>query len=202
MNKEELIRFEQWCVESYHNKMIRSPIHLSGGNEDILIELFKNIKQNDWLFTTYRSHYHVLLKGVDSDWLKQWILDNRSIQVMNKEHHIVSSAIVGGTLPQAIGVALGIKLQNETNKVWCFLGDMTASLGVFHEAAHYAYYNNLPIHFIIEDNGVSTDTPTEQAWGGITPVISLPNITRYSYKRVWPHYGTGQKINFDVESKT
>ena len=50
MDKEYLINFEKELVQRYLNKEIRSPIHLSGGNEDQLIEIFKKIKKDDWIF--------------------------------------------------------------------------------------------------------------------------------------------------------
>src|SRR3989344_5948918 len=110
ITKQELIDFEQWCADTYHDKKIMSPMHLSGSVdgklEDFLIELFKEVSSNDWIFTTYRSHYHGLLKGVDKEWTKKWILENKSIHLMNKENKIVSSAIVAGTLSQGVGAAL------------------------------------------------------------------------------------------------
>ena len=105
MNKEQLINFEKEVKQMFLDGKLRSPVHLSGGNEDQLIEIFKDIKPQDWVFTTYRSHYHALLKGVPEEKLKQWILDNKSIHFMDKEYKVFSSAIVGGCLPIALGVA-------------------------------------------------------------------------------------------------
>jgi len=190
MNKQDLIDFENEVVERFNDGQILSPIHLSGGNEEEVIKVFKDVKPQDWVFTTYRSHYHALLKGVDKDWLMKWVLDNKSIHVMNKEHKIVTSAIVGGTLSQAVGCAMAIKMKGEDRKVWCFCGDMTASLGVFNDCYKYAMLNDLPITFIIEDNGLSTDTPTEEAWGGKVYFYGGKNVRYYKYKRTWPHYGT------------
>ena len=123
---------------------------------------------------------------------------------MNSEHRIVSTAIVGGTLSQAIGTALAIKLKNGSNKVWCFLGDMAASLGVFQDCFNYARYNHLPITFIIEDNGLSTDTPTTEAWGTSQTykfthwANAYPTYLKYiRYNRKYAHYGVGQIINFE-----
>lgn len=193
MNKEELIEFEKETVQMYKDGKLKSPIHLSGGNEEFLIALFKDIKPDDWIFTTYRSHYHALLKGVPKKWLQKWILDNKSIHVMNKEYKIVTSAIVGGQLPEALGVAFAIKLKNGTNHVWAFCGDMAAESGIFHEVTKFARRNNLPITFIVEDNGMSTDTPTQDVWGREE---GGPNIIRYTYKRVYPHYGCGFWVDF------
>ena len=200
---QELRDFEADLVERYHNAEIRSPIHLSGGNESELIDIFMDVNPQDWIFTTYRSHYHALLKGVPKDWLLQWVLDNKSIHLMNKEHRIVSSAIVGGTLSQAIGAAMAIKRKGELRHVWCFCGDMTASLGVFQDCWKYAQTQDLPITFVIEDNGLSTDTPTKQAWKEEGDVFwpweinNYKHIKYYSYERTYPHYGTGKRIDFE-----
>ena len=195
---------------------LRSPLHLSGGNEDELIKIFKDVKPQDWIFTTYRSHYHALLKGVPQDWLKQWVLDNKSIHVMNKEHKIVTSAIVGGTLSHAVGCAMAIKRKYWIRRggqdinfkgnphVWCFCGDMTASLGTFYDCARYALFNELPVTFVVENNGLSTDTPTAEAWGvkgcstgeSNEPIPQLPNMIIYNYKRTYPHYGVGKFVAF------
>ena len=193
ITKEELIKFEVDVKQMFLDGKLRSPVHLSGGNEDELIALFKNVSSEDWVFTTYRSHYHALLKGVPIEELRKWVLDNKSIHYMSDKYKIFSSAIVGGTLPIALGVAMGIKLKNEKNHVWCFIGDMTAESGVFYEVSKYARRNALPITFVVEDNGLSTDTPTQEVWG---KQDGGPNVLRYSYKRIYPHYGVGQFVKF------
>ena len=102
-NEEELIHFENKIVESWEDGKIRGPVHLSGGNEKHLIEIFKRISENDWVFSTWRSHYHALLKGVSPYWLESEILDGRSISIINREKKFYSSAIVGGIIPIATG---------------------------------------------------------------------------------------------------
>lgn len=201
---KDLIRFEKEIADDFNNAKIRSPVHLSGGNEKQLIRIFKKVKPNDWIFTTYRSHYHALLKGMPEKELKEWIYENRSIHLMNKKYKIVSSAIVGGTLSQAVGCALSIKLNKTEEKVWCFCGDMTASLGVFYDCFRFAEFNDLPITFIIENNELSTDTPTKDAWGPLNKnyhlshLVGHKKIKIHEYERIWPHYGTGGGyINFE-----
>jgi len=124
VSKEQLYKFEENVVEWYKEGKLRSPVHLSGSIdgflEDRLIEIFQNIKKQDWVFTTYRSHYHALLKGVPEERLKQWILDNKSIHFMDSEYKMVSSAIVGGTLSMALGVAMSIN--NQRKKVGTTFG--------------------------------------------------------------------------------
>lgn len=187
---EELQGFEREVAQMFLNKELRSPVHLEasvdGSLELFLIGLFKRIWKQDWCAVTYRNHIYALLKGVPREELKQWIKDNKSIHFMSKEHRIISSAIVGGHLPEAVGVAMGIKLRGEDEHVYAFCGDMCAATGIFHECAKYARRNNLPITFVVTDNGLSTDTITQDAWGRED---GGPNVLRVSYKRVYCHYG-------------
>lgn len=214
MNKNKLIDFENKVVELFNSGKLKSPVHLSGGNEEQVISIFQRIKPNDWVFSTYRSHYHSLLKGVPKDWLLNWIKSNKSIHVMNKEHKIFTSAIVGGTLSIALGTALSLKMKESKDRVWCFVGDMTGHTGVFWETIKYAYNHELPITFIIEDNGLSTDTPTEEVWkvSNKSYYNTLANLfpgklIYYNYTRTWPHYGTGKFVKSlwanknDIKSK-
>lgn len=193
-NEEELIHFENKIVESWDAGKIRGPVHLSGGNEKPLIEIFKRISKNDWVFSTWRSHYHALLKGVSPDWLEKEILEGRSITIVNKDEKFYSSAIVGGIIPIAVGVAMSNKLKNIDETVWCFIGDMTFETGTFMENYKYAKNFNLPIKFIVEDNKVSTNTPTIETWGKKSEIPD--DIIWYEYDKVWPHYGTGKWVIF------
>jgi TPP-dependent pyruvate/acetoin dehydrogenase alpha subunit len=173
---------------------IRGPVHLSGGNEKHLIEIFKRISENDWVFSTWRSHYHALLKGVSPDWLESEILDGRSISIINREKKFYSSAIVGGIIPIATGVAMSNKRDNKNEIVWCFIGDMTFETGTFMENYKYIKNFELPVRFVVEDNGVSTNTPTIETWG---KKEEIPNdVVYYEYEKQWPHYGTGKWVVF------
>ena len=193
-NEEELIHFENKIVESWDAGKIRGPVHLSGGNEKPLIEIFKRISENDWVFSTWRSHYHALLKGVSPDWLEKEILEGRSITIVNKDEKFYSSAIVGGILPIAVGVAMSNKMKGIDETIWCFVGDMTFETGTFMENYKYAKNFDLPINFVVEDNGVSTNTPTINTWNKKT---EIPNdVIWYEYEKQWPHYGTGKWVIF------
>lgn len=192
MTKEQLIAFEGRVAEAFAKAQIKGPVHLSGGNEDQLIEIFKDIHPEDWVFCSYRNHYHALLHGIPEDWLWNEILEGRSMGIHNPEHRFFSSAIVGGHLPIAVGVAAALKRMNCHRKVWCFLGDMAATTGTYHEAFSYAGGQNLPIKFVIEDNGYSCNSPTQECWG----LESGDWTTHYSYDRVWPHVGIKQWVQF------
>jgi len=192
---EKLIAFEDTIVDHWEDGKIRGPIHLSNGNESQLIEIFKRISSNDWVFSTWRSHYHALLKGISPTWIEEEILAGKSITLCNIDERFYSSAIVTGTLPISLGVAKSIKLAGGTEKVWCFIGDMAFECGIFYEVHKYARNFDLPLYFIIEDNGVSTNTPTDATWNGIKRDIP-DDVIWYEYKSKWPHYGTGKWIVF------
>ena len=112
---QTLIDFENLIVKHWEDAKIRGPIHLSNGNEEQLIEIFKRISKNDWVFSTWRSHYHALLKEVCPVWIEEEILKGKSITLCNFDEKFYSSAIVGGTLSIALGVAMGIKAVSYTH---------------------------------------------------------------------------------------
>ena len=62
LNNNDLIEFEKDIKQIYEKGLIKAPIHLSGNNEKQLIKIFKNIKTTDWVFSTWRNHYHALLR--------------------------------------------------------------------------------------------------------------------------------------------
>ena len=193
-NTEELIQFENDIVQKWEDGKIRGPIHLSNGNEEQLIEVFKRISKNDWVFSTWRSHYHALLKGISPQWITDEILDGKSITLCKINEKFYSSAIVGGTLSIALGVAMGIKEKGSNEKVWVFIGDMSFESGIFYEVHKYARNFDLPLHFIVEDNDVSTYTPTEATWNKKKDIPS--DVIHYKYKSKYPHYGSGKWVVF------
>jgi len=120
----DLIAFEREVADRFERGEIRGPIHLSGGNEQNLIDIFKGVPKDAWVFSTWRSHYHALLHGVPADKVMAQIMEGRSMNLAFPEHRFFTSAIVGGILPIAVGVAAA-----KQNTVWCFVGDMAAMGG-------------------------------------------------------------------------
>ena len=194
MNKNFLIDFEKRVQKVYEAGKIKAPIHLSGNNEDQLIEIFKKIDKDDWVFSTWRNHYHALLHGFDPKKLFDLISEGRSMGIVSLKDRFYSSSIVGGSIPIALGVAQSIKLNKQTNKVWCFVGDMAFETGTFHECYKYSRNFDLPIEFVVEDNNMSTNTPTEYTWNKKSKIPD--DVHYYEYKRKFPHHGTGTWILF------
>jgi len=191
---EKLIRFEQSIVDIWEGGKIRGPVHLSNGNEAELIEIFRRIKETDWVFSTWRSHYHWVLSGLSSDYATKVIKDGKSITMCDLDGKFYASAIVGATLSIALGAALSIKKSGGDDKVWVFIGDMSFESGIFYEVHKYARNFELPLYFVVEDNGVSTYTPTEATW---KIKREIPNdVIWYDYKSKYPHYGSGKWVAF------
>jgi pyruvate dehydrogenase E1 component alpha subunit len=198
ITKEDLRNFELEIFELFKNKLISSPIHLRGGNEEQLIEIFKSINPQDYCFFSWASHLECLLKGVPKDKVKQAILNNKSICLSFKDYNIISSAIVGGNAPLAVGVAMGLKLKNSPAHVWCFVGDMSFYTGAVQESIRYAEVNDLPITFVVADNKISVTTPTREIWGNDIEEITKKSskCIRYEYTNIFPHAGIGEKVLF------
>ena len=76
---------------------------------------------------------------------------------------------------------------------------MTAETGIMHECLKYSINYDLPIHFIIEDNGLSVCTNTNKVWGNKQNSFYKKNskfITYYKYKNKYPHAGAGIRVQF------
>lgn len=200
LTKEDLIAFEDEIADCFNKAMIKAPIHLYNGNEDNMLEIFKHVNEDDWVLCSWRNHYQCLLKGVPKERLKEDILAGRSISLCYKEYRIISSGIVTGVLPIAVGIALDIKNKNKKNKVFCFMGDMTSESGVAHECIKYCINKKLPIHFIVEDNGKSVCTITKEAWGSDKLTYEDAEneyVSFYKYDgSKYPHAGSGKRIQF------
>lgn len=197
-SKEQLIEFEQKVASTFNSAKIKAPVHLHGNNEEKLIEIFKDINEKDWIFTSWRSHYHCLLKGVPEEILFDDIVKGKSITLIYPEYKIYSSAIVGGIIPIALGTAMGLKLKGiSDSKVILFMGGMTSETGIANEAIKYSIGQDLPIKFIIEINHKSVCTETLPTWG--IDDYSLKNSAKvefYEYDLPWPHAGAGQRVQF------
>ncbi len=208
LTKKELIAFEDEIAEIYATGAIRGPIHLNDNHQaDSLIRIFQDIKEEDYIFSTWRNHWHYLLKGVPRDLLKEEILAGRSMGAQFPKYKAYSSAIVGGCLPIAVGVAWALKQQSKSNKVFVFLGDMAAMCGIATECFRYAVNFQLPLHFVIEENAKSVGTPTYEAWNQnsyhlkeewrtVSGEFFDRFVTYYSYEMTRPHSGIGSFVSF------
>ena len=204
---DDLKNFELDIANEFNQGHIKAPIHLQSNCFEQLIEIFRDIKEDDWILGTWRFHAETLLKGVPKEKVKQAILDGKSISLCFPEYRTFASAIVTGNLPIAVGLALDIKRSGGKNKVWVFCGEMTATTGAFYESVSYSMLHELPIAFIVSDNGKSVCTDTRKVWNidrlsyepwGLEEgkVNKTNYVWYYKYQLDWPHSGSGRRIEF------
>ncbi len=196
MTPADLIAFEQDVAAEFNAGHIRAPVHLYSGNEQMMINIFEHVKPEDWVCCGWRSDYQCLLKGVPPSLLKAEIMAGRSISKCFPEYRIVSSAIVGGILPIAVGLGMAVKRRGGSETVWVFSGDMTAMTGMFHECHTYATNWGLPVRFIVEDNRKSVCTDSRAVWNSNGVGALRNNDLLYEYESRFPHAGAGRRIQF------
>lgn len=155
-------RVEEEVARIYPTDKIKSPIHLSIGQEAVSVGVCEALQQDDIVFGTYRGHALYLAKGGD---LKEMIAElygkatgcakgkGGSMHLIYTPSSVMgTSAIVGTTIPHAVGYAYALKLQGKDSIVVSFFGDGAVDEGVFHESMNFAALKGVPIIFICENN--------------------------------------------------
>ena len=169
-------QFEQRLLANM--KDIFVPVHLCLGQESVAADIHDHIRKEDWLFSTHRNHGHYLAKGGSEQKLWDEIhgLESGMNQgfsgsqgISDKSINFHASAIVGGLVGAATGTAYALKLDGSKAIVVCCVGDGGTEAGVFWEAANWAVLNRLPIAFIVENNGMSVDSPIHERQA--TPLV-------------------------------
>lgn len=204
---ESLQRFEQEIADIYVTGSIRHPVHLrssiDGNYERSMISALQGIRKNDWFFGYWDSHIACLLKGVPEQTLKDAIVRGDSIALCFPEYRVFCSGIVGSLMGVATGVAWTIRQANrdKQERVYLYSGDMSYRTGIWHESYTYAKNQELPIDFIVGDNGISVMTDTRKSWGlcGENEENVYFQNTRlyyFNYTNKWPHSGLKERIKF------
>ncbi len=202
ITKEDLVNFEKEIAGIFATGVIRAPVHLRAGREDELIKIFKENKigADDYVFGFWDSHELALLKGVPREEVKKAILEGKSISLCFPEYKVLCSGIVGSLMGTAVGVAWAFKRQNKPGKAYLFCGEMSSETGIFHEAVKYAVNFDLPVKFIVCDNGLSVMTKTREVWGSDEPWFKNTKyeskIIYFKYFNEYPHSGLGKLIKF------
>jgi hypothetical protein len=198
----ELIAFEDRIGELYFENKLPFLFHLSGGNEQQLIDIFKDVKEGDYVISNHRCHYHALLHGIPPDELEAKILDGRSMFIYDRKRNFFCSAIIGGTPAIAAGIAWALKEKGSPNKVWCFVGDGTEDNGHLFEAARYVEGFDLPCTFVIEANNRSVSTSNEERWGKAAHINwPFKCVHKYSYVITHLHARMPGPIDLSEASK-
>ena len=161
-------RFEERCAQSYQQAKVGGFCHLYIGQEAVAVGSIAALHDDDPVITAYRDHGHALARGMDPRYAMAEMFGKitgcskgkgGSMHLFDKPHHMYGGhAIVGGQCPLALGLAFAIQYQDKKNVCLCYLGDGALNQGAFHESMNLATVMNLPVIFIVENNGYSMGT--------------------------------------------
>lgn len=196
--KDSLIAFTNKIAAHHDAGKVPFALHLPGGNEEKLIEIFSEIKTDDYVLSTHRNAYHALLHGLPEDEVEEKILNARSMFMFDRKRNFYVSAIIGGTPAIAVGIAWALKKKGSKQKVWCFVGDGIEDTGHFAEAVRYVDGFDLPCKFIIEDDNMAVEVPKEVRWGTNKNLTWPDCVLRYHYSKTRPHIRTGNFGDINV----
>lgn len=155
-------RTEEKIAELYPRKEIKCPTHLCMGQEAIAVGVCANLRRADKIVSFYRGHGHFLAKGGNLGAMMAELYGKatgvhggRGGSMLLSDPRIGdmgSSAIVGGGIPIAVGLALAAKMKRDRTITVSFFGDAAVEEGVFHESMNFASLHKLPVVFICENN--------------------------------------------------
>ncbi len=118
------------------------------------------LEKDDWFVPAFREAGTLFHLGVPlRDQYLFWGGDERGAQIADGLKITNISIIVGGHLPHAVGIAYAAKYRNEKSAVVCVMGDGATSEGDFHESLNLAAVWQVPVVFVIQNNGWAISTP-------------------------------------------
>lgn len=168
-------RSEEVIIENYGSDEMKTPMHMSMGEEAIVAGVCQALREDDQVFGTYRSHGLYLAKTGETDKLFAELYGKASGVVKGKggSMHLsypeagfmATSAVVGSTIPVANGAAFANKISNNKKIVAVFFGEGALDEGVFWESLNVACLMSLPVVFVCEDNDLAVHTKKSQRQG-------------------------------------
>jgi TPP-dependent pyruvate/acetoin dehydrogenase alpha subunit len=168
-------RVEEEVAKAYPTDRIKSPVHLSIGQEAVSVGVCEALRPDDVVFGTYRGHALYLAKGGD---LKEMVAElfgkatgctkgkGGSMHLICTEKGMLgTSAVVGTTIANAAGYAYALKCRGKGAMVVSFFGDGATEEGVFTETLNFAVLKGLPILFVCENNQYAIHTHQQRRQG-------------------------------------
>jgi pyruvate dehydrogenase E1 component alpha subunit len=204
--------FEEKVSELIIQEEIKCPTHLYIGQEAVATGVCANLRQSDWVLSNHRNHGHYIAKGGDIKSLMAEFYGKATgcSKGRGGSMHIASpqlglpgsSAIVGGTIPIAVGAALAFSLQEQDAVSVAFFGEGAAQEGVFYEALNLASLKKLPVIFVCENNLYCTHLPVSACLADVdiyrkSLPFAMPGI-RVDGNNVMEVYQTSKKAVEDA----
>lgn len=164
-------RSEEYIVKHYPENHMRTPMHMSMGQEFVCVGVCAALEGKADVFASYRSHAAFLAQTHDTDRFFSELYGRTSGTGEGKggsmhlaapdQGHILSSGVVATQIPVAVGAAFANRQLGTGRTAVAFFGDGAADAGVFWESVNAAALFKLPVLFVCEDNGYAVDTPRE-----------------------------------------
>ncbi|BAM02188.1 thiamine pyrophosphate-dependent enzyme [Phycisphaera mikurensis] len=161
-------RFEERTMQAYQQAKIGGFCHIYIGQEATAVGAIAALKEGDPVVTAYRDHGHALAKGMHPDACMAEMFGKAtgcakgkggSMHMFDKPNDMYGGhAIVGGQNPLGCGLGWGIQYTKKDHVALCFMGDGALNQGATHEAMNLASVYNLPLIFVLENNGYSMGT--------------------------------------------
>jgi pyruvate dehydrogenase E1 component alpha subunit len=167
-------RAEEEIARIYPSDKIKSPVHLSIGQEAVSVGVCDVLRPDDVVSPTYRGHAAFLAKGAPLRGLMAELYGKAtgvaggkggSMHLIDMKHNVLgASAVVGTTIPVALGFALAMKRNHTDRVIATFFGDGATEEGVFTESLNFAALHKLPVLFVCENNFYAIHTPITRRW--------------------------------------
>lgn len=165
--------FETEAERQYKAAKIGGYCHLSSGQEATTSGTVHSLEADDLLVTGYRCHGFALARGMSARVAMAELFGRRdgcahgrggSMHLLDVGRNFYGGwGIVAGQLPIAIGLALGLVRRKRPQAVLCELGDGAVNMGAWHESLNLASLWNLPVVFLVVNNGYGMGTSVERA---------------------------------------
>jgi pyruvate dehydrogenase E1 component alpha subunit len=161
-------RFEERSLRAYQQGHIGGFLHLYIGQESVAVGSVSVMAEEDHVITAYRDHGHALAVGMDMDECMAELFGKKTGCSKGKggSMHFFAPdknfwgghGIVGGQTPLGLGIAYALKFNKKNGACLCFMGDGATNQGSFYESLNLASLWNLPVIYVIENNGYSMGT--------------------------------------------
>ncbi|MDQ0906109.1 thiamine pyrophosphate-dependent dehydrogenase E1 component subunit alpha [Streptomyces canus] len=162
-------RTEKAAHDLFLQGLVKGTTHLAAGHEAIAVGASAALRDDDYVFATYRGHHHAMARGATAEECLAELMSRAtglckakggSMHLTKADANMLGSyAIVGAHLPMAVGAAWSARLRGTGQLAVAFFGDGATNIGSFHEALNLAAIWKLPVLFVCENNQYMEYTP-------------------------------------------
>lgn len=183
--------FEDRVMLEMNSGDVPGNTHLYAGQEACAVGVCFGLRDTDHIASTHRGHGHSIAKGCDIDGMMAEIFGKATGTCRGKggSMHIAdldkgmlgANGIVGGSIPIACGAALTARTLKTDAVAVAFTGDGGVNHGTMSETLNLASIWQLPMIFVVEDNGFAEATSSDYATAGSIPkrgeAFDVPSVT-------------------------